>query len=148
MKTSPTASMELCPKMLEQSWIQQLVALVPGFSGSHECHRVMKSSAGGVGDTVLVLPLCHRFAARGFAAQPVSKQGRGNAISWLTRHCSLLSIIFNHTEGMQVPAAVASTCSLPNVPLVCSPQSSESPGPSGVSAFLAFITPKMFIKPL
>lgn len=49
--------MELCPKMLEQSRMQQLVALVPGFSGSHECHRVMKSSAGGVGDTALVRSL-------------------------------------------------------------------------------------------
>lgn len=41
-------------QMLEQSQMQQLLALVTGFSGSHKCHQVMKSFAGGVDDTVLV----------------------------------------------------------------------------------------------
>lgn len=40
--------------MLEQSHREQLLASVTGFSGSHQCHQVMKLFARGVGDTALL----------------------------------------------------------------------------------------------
>lgn len=40
--------------MLKQSQREQLLPLVTGFSGSHECHQVMKLFARGVDDTALL----------------------------------------------------------------------------------------------
>lgn len=54
MKTSPTASKELCPKLLEQSQMEQLLALVTGLVAATSCPQVMKSFSRGVDDTALL----------------------------------------------------------------------------------------------